>query len=259
MASYPRPVTVNLQVTSDATQAVTVLASAADVAANPVVCSTTLAASALFADLSNAVFEIWEPSSARGTLLGKVADGAMGVIQSHVGLADGLHACLTTGSLDASAATPFSGYKSASEYYSFANIGELALGYAAANLFGHPAATAAISNDAAIVANMNARAPAADAEDIASDLETKILALTQAVATGIANVVIGQDAARARDEDNNQLQEDEHIALKFYPGDKVIVSVQMTGWTSSAGAGQQYVGATTPVGATTFDFIITLS
>lgn len=257
--AYARPVTVNLQVTSDATQAVTVLASAADAAANPVVCSVGLPVAALYTDLSSALFEIWEPSSARGTLKGKVADGAMGVAQVHTNLALGLHASLTTGTLDASGATPFSNFKTAAEYYEFASVGELALGYAAANLFGHPAATAAISNDANIVANVNARAPTANAEDIATDLETKILALTEIVASGIANVVIGQDAARARDEDNNQLQADEHIALKFYAGDKIIVSVRMTGWTSSAGAGQQYVGAATPVSATTFDFIITLA
>jgi hypothetical protein len=256
--AYARPVTVNLQVTSDATQAVTVLASAADAAANPVVCDVTLPATSLYTDLSAGLFEIWEPSSGRGTLLGKVADGAMGVALTYTGLADNLHACLT-GPLDASGATPFVDFKAAEEYYRFANVGELALGYAAANLFGHPAATAAISNDVAIVANVNARGSAVGAEDIANDLEAKILALINDTVTGIANVVIGQDAARARDEDNNQLQGDQHIALKFYAGDKIIVSVRMTGWTSSAAAGQQYVGATTPVGATTFNFIITLA
>lgn len=255
--AYARPVTVNLQVTSDVSQGVVILASAADTAGNPVVCAVTMPVTSLYTDLSNAVFEIWEPSGARGELHAKVANGAYDVALKATDLSANLHACLT-GSQDASGAIPFSSYKSDPEYYKFASVGELALAYAATSLFGHPAATAAISNDTTIVGNVNARAPTANAEDIATDLTNKILSLPDATAKAIANVVIGQDSARARDEDNNKLQVDQHMALKFYAGDKIIVTVNLTGW-SSAGTGQQYLGNVSPIPARTFDYIITLA
>jgi hypothetical protein len=257
MAAYARPITVNLQVTADASQNVDILGGIAGVASNPVVCAVTMPVKSFYSDLSHALFEIWEPSAFRGTLSGTVAGGTMGVDLSCNELSGNFHACLT-GSLEASGASPFSGYKAVgiAEYYTFDNIGELALGYAAHVLFGHTAATAAITNDLVIVTNMNART-GTGAKNIATALTDKILALNASQAETIARVVIGQDSARARDEDNNQLQTDQHIALKFYAGDKIIVSVHLKDWTRSNGEGQTFTTPTLP--DQLFDFIITLA
>jgi hypothetical protein len=230
-------VTVDLRVSTTAGTNVEILDNAADSRAGHIVCAQTLAASTLYTDVSNGVFEIWEPSDARGTLKGAVANGAGSpgfstVIQAHPGLAAGLLASLQ-GALTAQASTPmFSAYPS--DYYGMAGIGELAVAYAAHNLFGHVAATAAITNEAAIITAVEITAA------LGTALETAILALSAADASLIANVVIGQDAERTRDEDNNEYAPNSARALRFYAGDIVFVGVELTGFTSSTGANQAY-------------------
>jgi hypothetical protein len=226
------PVTVNLRVSVDASANVAILDTAADSRSDAVICNLPLPASTLFTDSSNGVFEFWEGSD-REAVLGIVANA--GINGSQVtqiaetrGLASGLHTCLT-GPLNAAAAPIYSGYPSA--YQSPASIGELALGYAAHQLFGHVAATAAITNDMTIVSYINDFSPVG--AQLGKKLKDAILALGQADATGIVNVVLGQDAARARDEDNNLYAPDSRRALRFVEGDKIFVAVKMTGWASA--------------------------
>ena len=214
------PVTVDLRVVVNAGTNVEILDVAADSHPNAVICAVPMPATTLFTDSSNGVFEMWEPSSDRGTLKGAVANGADAygqVNQAHPGLAAGLLTSLK-GSLDAENAPIFSVYPA--DYHTQAGIGELALAYAAHHLFGHVAATAAITNDDAIKTYIEgAEGPAGAALGLA--LENAILALPAAKATTIANKVIGQDAARARDEDNNEYSPDSARALRFVAGDKI--------------------------------------
>jgi hypothetical protein len=251
-------VTVDLRVSVNAGTAVTILDTAADVHSDAVICSVQLPATTLFTDTSSGVFEFWEPSDNRGALIAIVADAMVAgsqVTQAHAGLAAGLQACLT-GSLNAAAAPIYNAYPAA--YQSPSSIGELALGYAAHQLFGHVAATAAIVNDTAIVSYINGTGPS-DAS-LGAALEAAILALSDANATTIANVVIGQDARRARDEDNNEYAPDSRRALRFVAGDVIFVAVQMTGWTSAREGdanAQAYTGGS--FSNQTFYFRITLS
>lgn len=233
-------VTVDLRVSATAGTNVVILDTAADSRAGHIVCAQTLAASTLYTDTSNGVFEIWEPSDARDTLKGAVANGAGckgQVTQAHPGLAAGLLASLS-GTLTAQASTPIVGSPYPADYWGMNGIGELAVAYAAHNLFGHVAATAAITNEAAILSHMTG--PVAPAAALGDALETAILGLSAADATTIANVVIGQDAERTRDEDNNEYAPDSARALRFYAGDIVFVGVELTGFTSSTGGNQAY-------------------
>jgi hypothetical protein len=246
------PVIVDLLVTVNAGTSVEILDTAADSHANAVICSVQLPASTLFTDTSSGVFEFWEPSSANGTLVAKVADGLNAVTQAHPDLASGLQACLT-GAMNAENAPIYVDYPE--DYHSLDSIGRLALGYAAHNLFGHVAATAAITNDDDIMAHINGVAPTG--ADLGKELEDAILALSQTNASTIANVVIGQDARRARDEDNNEYSPDVHRALRFVGGDKIYVAVNMTNWSSSTGSNQAYSG--NGFSAQVFYFEITLT
>jgi hypothetical protein len=251
-------VTVDLRVSTTAGTDVEILDTAADSRAGHIVCSVNLPASTLYTNTSSGVFEIWEPSSARGTLKGAVAgeDGSpefSTVTQAHPGLAAGLLASLA-GTLTAQASTPIVGGYPA-DYWGMAGIGNLAVAYAAHNLFGHVAATAAITNEVDILAHMvGAAAPNAA---LGTALEAAIIALSAANASLIANVVIGQDAERTRDEDNNEYAPNSARALKFYAGDIVFVGVELTGFSSSTGEIQAY--NPNSFAAQQFYFRITLS
>jgi hypothetical protein len=238
------PVVVDLRVNVDAGTNVEVLDVAADSHSDAIICAVTLPASTLFTDTSNGVFEMWESADARGSLKGAVANGtgAKGqVTQAHPGLAAGIQSSLM-GSLNAEEAPIFKGYPAA--YHTQAGIGELALAYAAHNLFGHVAATAAITNDAAIKTYTEGTDSLSAA--LGASLVVEILDLSPGDATSIANAVIGQDAARARDEDNNEYSPDSARALRFVAGDKVYVAITMTGWSAGTAAvtpiAQAYTG-----------------
>ena len=52
-------------------------------------------------------------------------------------------------------------------------------------------------------------------------------------------MVIGQDASRAKDQDNNQLDPNVRQGLRFYAGDKIYVTIRVAGIDISLGTGQQ--------------------
>ncbi len=237
------PITVDLRVNVDASGLVTVLDVAADTHNNAVICTVELAANSLFDVSFNSVFEMWEPVEARNTLLGAVAQGTGAHAGSSVsrttpnGLDDrlrlGLDACLA-GPLDATAAPIFSAYSGNADYTTQANIGELALAYAAHTLFGHVAATAAITNDTVITGYINGTGAGQAA--LGAALKDAIVTMSSGTATAIVNSVIGQDATRARDEDNSAYPTDVAQSLRFYAGDVVFVAITMTGWSVGVGA-----------------------
>jgi hypothetical protein len=250
-----RAVVVDLGVALDASANTAVLdAATPEVLGNIVVCKAALPAAALYSavDPSDGLIMFWEPSSAIGTIDAKFTVNASGAadpaaydgVNYAKKLVLGMHSCLT-GALDCSAAAPFTRLPNRA-YDQYASVGEMTLGYIAEKLFGHPAATAAITNDAHIKATMNASpgatadavvlgsavaAPSINSASAAGDqklalrlVQTMLFAPGQdaspaARAKRIANSVIGQDADRARGVDNNQLAPDQSAPLPFYAGD----------------------------------------
>jgi len=270
------PVRVNLEAVIDISGNVNVFAVPSTILDNVVVCSNQLAATTLFGGGSG-VFELTEPSASRGDISGFVsstsrANGSvLNGIASHsiASLGAGLQTVLTN-SLDASAANPFAAYaglgNASSEYTTYASLGELVLSLYASYLFGHPAATAAISNDAALISNINGTT-ATDAR-AGQSLAEAINNLTNAEATNIARAVISQDPNRAVNAPNRQFNAtngEHHVPLIFQPGDVVYVSitVQSPDVTTSNGSGLIGVAANIassyPPTAPRFAFEITLS
>jgi hypothetical protein len=141
--------------------------------------------------------------------------------------------------MDASAAAPFNGYTSNSNYTSYASFGELALAAHGHYLFGHVAATAAIDNDLALV-NYFKNNTAGSAQ-IATALNAAIQALSDANASTIVRQVISQDPSRATGQDNNQLVPDVHQGLLFAAGD--VVYMQVTIHQPSISSGSTSSGA----------------
>jgi len=241
---YHVPIAVNLRALVDASAAVSVFGPSAETVSNVVWCTLPLDVSALYVDGTKALFEFWEPSDARGTIKAQISaerDAQARAQHFAVSLASVLQ-----GAMDASAANPFQNYASR-EYDNYASFGDLALAYAAEGMFGHPSATAAITNDEEIVNGFNndaskntaitsAATPTQANQALAQRLAAKLYESVEAVATAIAQVVLGQDASRATNEDNSERQVDQKAALRFYAGDVVYVAIKLTTFRATIGA-----------------------
>ncbi len=235
------PIVVNLRAAISASANVAVFGPSEEQVGNVVWCTATLPVAALYTSAEQAMFQIWEPASARGEIRAQVHPDAS---ESRANaFRDGLHAVLQA-KLDASAANPFQGYKADSKYYEYMSFGELALSYAAEGMFGHPSATVAITNDGTIVAGFNlenttsAKTPVTanmNGQALAQRLAHELFKSSPEVARAIAEVVLGQDARRATNEDNSELQVDAKVPLRFYAGDVIYVQITLSGWTSSNG------------------------
>ena len=262
--SYSRNIIVNFNVSVDANGQINVLGVSEEAVSNVVVAETTIAATTLYDTSSNNLIRFYEPSDNRGVIYGEHG-------YNHTGRAAAFANALNTtlnGTLDASAATPFSNalYLGNSAYYRYSSVGEMALALAAHQVFGHAAATAAITNDTAFVSRMNAHVTAttanvvvessgdyaANAVDASANIALRIVQkLLHTCGSGesgnythIARVVVGQDAARAKDEDNNDLVPDNRYGLRFYAGDTIYVTLVLKGVDVTVGpnAGAQLAG-----------------
>jgi hypothetical protein len=236
-------IVVDLRAAISATANVAVFGPSEESVSNVIVCTERLPASTLYQDASNAMFEFWEPSDKRGEIRAQVATADRAALARANAFRDALHTVLQ-GALDASAANPFMEYKTASEYYRYTTFGELALSYAAEGMFGHPSAKVAITNDVPIVDGFNlADASAAnvavtanmDRQALAQRLAYQLLSSNTTTAQAITEVVLGQDARRATNEDNSALQVDRKAPLRFYADDVVYVKITLGSWTSSNG------------------------
>ncbi len=216
------PVKVDLNVSVDASGNVEVFGQAASAPRNIVVCDVNLPVTNLYNDASGTgLIKFWEPSSAPGDISGtRVNYPAAASFSANL-------ATIIAGDMDASGATPFNAlaYASTPAYYNHENFGRLALSAYAHYLFGHVAATAAITNDEAFIANMNGSG-ANDAQ-LANKLAGALTTKDDAAITEIVKQVIGQDAERAKDQDNNQLAPDVQQVLKFYPGDIIYMNINL--------------------------------
>lgn len=285
----PVNVTVNFNVNIDASGNIVVFGTPAPEYSNTIVpLTTTLPVNALYdasgIEGAGGLIEFWEPSDALGDIKVQLADtaelGVVGAYQTAAKvLAKGLQRILVD-DFDCSDATPFSGYTGTQQYYTYSDFGRVALSAHAHDLFGHVAATAAITNDQAFMSAMLSvdssttadgqtpqqryatwsKSSMVDASDVQQwdasqtreDANLAVALAKAIVSKGLsggvpsisslnaitnfetddtlANIVrqvIGQDASRAMDEDNNELAPDMHQFLRFYVGDKVVVSITL--------------------------------
>lgn len=220
-------VEVNLNVNADATGSVSVFGQAKATITNPVVATAKLLVTDLYnasASGSKSLFQFQEPAD-RSAREGKVITGFntdSTILSGHL---NDILCASGAESLDASGALPFSGYSGVAAYQKFSSFGELVLAMYAHDLFGHVAATAAIDNDQTVVDKVNANADATGNNRLGYNLATAIYGMGTTAATAVVNQVIGQDAARAKDQDNNLLAPDTWQDLKWYKDDIIYVSV----------------------------------
>jgi hypothetical protein len=168
MSVTPKVVEVNLNVVIDASGELTIFgAPTADVSGKRIVAEYKLPASCFYVgsvdgsgnvtDVSGLI-ELWEPASALGEIKCKLAESIQGVAgdyykDSAKKLAEELQKMFCS-PFDASGAEPFSSFKTDVNYYKPAHFGRLALSTHAYDIFGHVAATAAITNDVDFMKNM---------------------------------------------------------------------------------------------------------
>jgi hypothetical protein len=228
-------VKVNLNVSIDASGTVEVFGQAEPTVDNLVVCAQTLPVTNLYNVLNDTgLIKFWEPSGALGDISGTRVTYA-GAITFPTNLA-----AVISGDMDASGATPFGPtgpYVSTLQYYTHESFGRLALSAYAHYLFGHVAATAAITNDEAFVNKMNGTGPT-DAQ-LASKLVAALNSKDDAAITAIVKQVIGQDAERAKDKDNNALAPDMQQTLRFYAGDIIYMNINLKAPVVSVSGTQQ--------------------
>lgn len=166
-------VTVNLNVNVDATGDIEVFGSTADSRSNVIIAKETIPVNALYDNTKNVVngvtmgaglIEFWEPAADLGNIHAKLAttaafnlNGAASYEGTAKVLACGLQKVLV-GELDCSSVTPFDDSRysgtNADSYRKIQGFGRVALSAYAHYLFGHAAATAAITNDEAFMSKM---------------------------------------------------------------------------------------------------------
>lgn len=177
--AYPYSVTVNLEVLVSATGKIDVFGDTTVAPANKIVALCNLPVNALYSSASAGMFEFWEPSSHLTNIYAKLAstvDFNVGTGESAVAsyqasaknLASGLQRLLVD-SFNVTNASPFNGTKydgtNATAYRTQRDFGRLALGCYAHYLFGHQAATTAITNDAAFIRSMLSLGTSTNVED----------------------------------------------------------------------------------------------
>jgi hypothetical protein len=262
-----------------ATQEVQIFTTPSTTLNNVVVCSQKLSASKLYSGgASKGVFEFTEPAEGRTDISGYVSNGSNGSVLNGIAmatplesLASGLQTVLTnnqTDSLDAATAIPFAAYSAieSGTYSKYENLGELVLSLYASYLFGHPAATAGITNDIALRDYVNSAAAGAN---VGTNLATAINNLSVANATAIVKSVLSQDPKRASDGANRVFSAGTgatHVPLYFQADDVIYVSITVLAPTvASSNAGGSLGGIATnaatryPSTAPKFAFEITLS
>jgi hypothetical protein len=272
------PVRVDLRAEINiATQEVQIFTTPSTQLDNVVVCSQRLPHARLYSSSAlKGVFEFTEPSEGRTDISGYVSNGSSvlngtAIATPLTALATGLQTVLTnsqTDSLNAATANPFAAYSAIADgtYSKYENLGELVLSLYASYLFGHPAATAGITNDTNLINHVNS----ADAgANVGTNLATAINNLTIAEATAIVKSVISQDPKRATDSANRVFSAGTgatHVPLYFQADDVIYVSITVLAPTVASSNAQGALGGIAtnaasryPETAPKFAFEITLS
>jgi hypothetical protein len=254
-------VVVNFNVSVDASGNVEVFGQAPITPDNIIVCNEPIPATDLYDGNDNAAFQFWEPEGAKNTL----AAERYSAWTKKETLRDHLNTVIN-GTMDASGAAPFNNamYASTSQYYEHSDFGRLALSMYAHYLFGHVAATAAITNDVDFMAKMNGNdEEAAGHALLAKRVVDLIDSMSATDVLEIVKQVVGQDASRAKDQDNNQLAPDVKQSLQFVANDVVYVNIVLkqpeVTVSNSAAAAQLNEPVSTLVVERSYTLKITLS
>jgi hypothetical protein len=185
---------------------------------NKVIAAIQVPVSNLYTSASAALLEFSDVNNVIGGR--RTTDAVAWPSTKLAALAGAIQASLV-GSLDATNAAPFTTY--AAGYKSRTSFGDLALASYAHSLFGHVDALAAISNDTTFKTKMNGLSAGEGQAALGLNLAELILSMSAAEATNVVKQVIGQDASRAKDTDNN----DEYQKLEFRAGDKIYLSITL--------------------------------
>ncbi len=214
-------VVVNLDVLVDATGNISVFGQAPPVMANVVVANTQLPVTNFYKNSDDSLIR-FQGATINGTetilgFLDQNFTGSSEIISTDLKqVLNGIFNCEN--------ATPFSVYPT-NDYKTQNSFGDLALAAYAHALFGHVAATAAISNDAEFISKMNGD-NTNDAQ-LNVKLATAISNLSNDKCNAIARQVIGQDASRALNYDNDSNTPNLSQALEFRGGDVIYVSIRL--------------------------------
>jgi hypothetical protein len=291
-------ITVNLNVSVDAAGQIDVFGADEEVLSNVLYAEYNMDVSALYStDVSgvqSGLIEFWEPSTALGDIQVAYADDivngvAMKETQAKLVAQELQKVLVNTINAQnpdnaAMVASPFNDNKYKvngtyiETYIKHREFGRLALSAYAHYIFGHQAATSAITNDQAFIENMLSLTNGQDdttAEkrytswnkltgtgSVANDISTwfndtsaadanialrlakaicnkdVLNTVSGALAGDLANIVkqvIGQDATRAMGQDNNELAPGVKHKLRFYAGDKIVVSIKLAAPTVQLG------------------------
>jgi hypothetical protein len=277
------PIRVDLNVTVDAEGTISVFTSEEETVSNVIYAQVGIPATSFYnATASKGLIEFWEPSTAKGdkAVAYKDKEEMAKLIASN--LQDVLKGQMDAFEINTPniVASPFSDAKyatNAEQYRKHSDFGRLALAAYAHYLFGHQAATAAITNDEAFMrgilstdasgawtknttGNVNTWSLGQSPTDANIALNLANLIVTKSESDTVQNVaanspslanivrqVIGQDASRAMDQDNNALLPEMRQLLRFFPGDKIVVNIKLRAPTVTVGTGQK-VGQNTLVG-----------
>jgi hypothetical protein len=229
MPTQYSPVSVNLNININTEYGVTVFEDTPININNVVICKTKLGVSNLYIsdDADEALFEFQgQDDDIAGRVISTFANEP-----NRAFLVSALAAILTNDNNDSDAlnayeASPFNNYiADVPQMKLYKSFGRLALAAYAYYLFGHVQATAAISNDTTIINFMNGEAEN-DAK-IASTLASIIHTLNTTGATSICKQVIGQDASRTLNVDNDLTNPAAWQRLKWIAGDKIYVQVSL--------------------------------
>lgn len=253
-----KSVVVNLEVNIDADSNLEVFGQGPVPTQNIIVAAEPMNAASL-----NGLIEFWEPSATPGEIeshLDLDMTGPSPQVESYKLSANAIFGDLKNilnGAFDCSGAAPYllDGASSPASYSALANFGKVALGQVAHAVFGHCAATAAITNDVAFEdAMLDSDSHKNGWVDISGNVQTREKAnlagaLVKALVlkgyksnlvdtfdaddnaqllTSIVKQVLGQDPSRARDQDNNVIAPDVHQPLMFYAHDIIYMSINVT-------------------------------
>jgi hypothetical protein len=308
----PKPITVNLNVTVDASGQVNIFGASTEISGNIIVADYKIPSDVFYDPSANTgLLEFWEPSDSINSIRCQLANsntssvGGLNLTGAYNKAAKRIATHfqkMLVNSFDCSGAEPFKKgiYTGNSNYTSQRDFGRLVLSTYADKLFGHQAATSAITNDISLMESMldvsggcdangtegqrfNSWKQAADISNndisnwditqsntsakLAVNLTSKIVnkgisngniitntispvgTLTSEVAglTGLGEIVkqvLGQDASRAMNQDNNELLPDVHQLLQFHEGDTIYVSIKVQTPAISFGPGSANPGYT---------------
>lgn len=215
-------VIVNFNVDTDTSGSINVFSQTAPSVNNIVLATAPLPKSVLYNGPGNGLIKF------QGVEDNIVATLDSGFTTSETTIRDAIHLVIRS-ALNAMDAVPYNTQVGGvrkyadSDYYVVPSFGALALGTYAHYLFGHVQATAAIDNDTIFIQKMNGID--AGTAQIPNGLANQIKTLDNSKSLAIVKQVLGQDATRATNVDNDIDAPSAWQTLEFRTGDSIFFAV----------------------------------